>query len=294
MRMRSGAIAGMVSLATLIALGSPAASAAVASADVTGPVPARPESIGAPVTPGAADTPTSWDVPVRLLVPTLGPDGAATTSQQSHAESAPAPAPAPAAAAQALPSTLAKPRRGVVYLTFDDGPRPDATPAILAILARNQAKATFFVMGVRAAKYPAIVDAIRAQGNAIGNHTWSHPELTGQSNAAIRTEIRRTQAVIGAATCFRAPYGSTSPRVERVIKGAGLRHYLWTVDTSDWMRPSTKAIVSSVMRGLRPGAIVLMHDGGGDRSHTVAAVRTLIPAIQAAGFELRALPGCSG
>ena len=109
MRMRSGAIAGMVSLATLIALGSPAASAAVASADVTGPVPARPESIGAPVTPGAADTPTSWDVPVRLLVPTLGPDGAATTSQQSHAESAPAPAPAPAAAAQALPSTLAEP-----------------------------------------------------------------------------------------------------------------------------------------------------------------------------------------
>lgn len=290
MRMRSGAIAGMVSLATLIALGSPAASADVASADVTGPVPARPESIGAPVTPGAADTPTSWDVPVRLLVPTLGPDKAATASQQSHAESAPA----PAAAAQALPSTLAKPRRGVVYLTFDDGPRPDATPAILAILARNQAKATFFVMGVRAAKYPAIVDAIRAQGNAIGNHTWSHPELTGQSNAAIRTEIRRTQAVIGAATCFRAPYGSTSPRVERVIKGAGLRHYLWTVDTSDWMRPSTKAIVSSVMRGLRPGAIVLMHDGGGDRSHTVAAVRTLIPAIQAAGFELRALPGCAG
>lgn len=290
MRMRSGAIAGMVSLATLIALGSPAASAAVASADVTGPVPARPESIGAPVTPGAADTPTSWDVPVRLLVPTLGPDKAATASQQSHAESAPA----PAAAAQAPASTRAKPRRGVVYLTFDDGPRPDATPAILAILARNQAKATFFVMGVRAAKYPAIVDAIRAQGNAIGNHTWSHPELTGQSNAAIRTEIRRTQAVIGAATCFRAPYGSTSPRVERVIKGAGLRHYLWTVDTSDWMRPSTKAIVSSVMRGLRPGAIVLMHDGGGDRSHTVAAVRTLIPAIQAAGFELRALPGCSG
>ena len=290
MRMRSGAIAGMVSLATLIALGSPAASADVASADVTGPVPARPESIGAPVTPGAADTPTSWDVPVRLLVPTLGPDGAATTSQQSHAESAPA----PAAAAQAPASTRAKPRRGVVYLTFDDGPRPDATPAILAILARNQAKATFFVMGVRAAKYPAIVDAIRAQGNAIGNHTWSHPELTGQSNAAIRTEIRRTQAVIGAATCFRAPYGSTSPRVERVIKGAGLRHYLWTVDTSDWMRPSTKAIVSSVMRGLRPGAIVLKHDGGGDRSHTVAAVRTLIPAIQAAGFELRALPGCSG
>ena len=290
MRMRSGAIAGMVSLATLIALGSPAASAAVASADVTGPVPARPESIGAPVTPGAADTPTSWDVPVRLLVPTLGPDKAATASQQSHAESAPA----PAAAAQAPASTRAKPRRGVVYLTFDDGPRPDATPAILAILARNQAKATFFVMGVRAAKYPAIVDAIRAQGNAIGNHTWSHPELTGQSNAAIRTEIRRTQAVIGAATCFRAPYGSTSPRVERVIKGAGLRHYLWTVDTSDWMRPSTKAIVSSVMRGLRPGAIVLMHDGGGDRSHTVAAVRTLIPAIQAAGFELRALPGCAG
>ena len=253
-------------------------------------MPARPESIGAPVTPGAADTPTSWDVPVRLLVPTLGPDKAATASQQSHAESAPA----PAAAAQAPASTRAKPRRGVVYLTFDDGPRPDATPAILAILARNQAKATFFVMGVRAAKYPAIVDAIRAQGNAIGNHTWSHPELTGQSNAAIRTEIRRTQAVIGAATCFRAPYGSTSPRVERVIKGAGLRHYLWTVDTSDWMRPSTKAIVSSVMRGLRPGAIVLMHDGGGDRSHTVAAVRTLIPAIQAAGFELRALPGCSG
>lgn len=290
MRMRSGAIAGMVSLATLIALGSPAASADVASADVTGPVPARPESIGAPVTPGAADTPTSWDVPVRLLVPTLGPDKAATASQQSHAESAPA----PAAAAQAPASTRAKPRRGVVYLTFDDGPRPDATPAILAILARNQAKATFFVMGVRAAKYPAIVDAIRAQGNAIGNHTWSHPELTGQSNAAIRTEIRRTQAVIGAATCFRAPYGSTSPRVERVIKGAGLRHYLWTVDTSDWMRPSTKAIVSSVMRGLRPGAIVLMHDGGGDRSHTVAAVRTLIPAIQAAGFELRALPGCAG
>ncbi len=266
--------------AAIVALGLCAAlSTAPASASVSGQ-PTQPEPARAAQAAPIPFSRPALHPPALLVAPPrdLDPRTSAARRPQGGAPTATTASP--------------RPRRGVIYLTFDDGPRPDATPAILAILQEHGAHATFFVMGSRAQRHRALLAAIRAGGHAVGNHTWSHPELTSVGTTRIRQEIASTAAVIGPTKCFRAPYGSTSPRVERAIRAARMHHYLWDVDTSDWMRPSARTITATVLRHAHDGAIVLMHDGGGDRSRTVAAVRRIVPALIDAGYELRALPRC--
>jgi peptidoglycan/xylan/chitin deacetylase (PgdA/CDA1 family) len=179
-------------------------------------------------------------------------------------------------------------RGGTVYLTFDDGPSP-YTPAILNILSATHSTATFFELGFRQAEYPAEAARIRAQGSSVGNHTYNHPNLTALTAGQIRWQIAHGPR----SRCVRPPYGATNSTVRHIMSQQGLHQVLWTIDTRDWSQPGTKHIVEAATAStVRSGTIVLMHDGGGNRSQTVAALPQVIAALQQRGFVIRRIPGC--
>jgi peptidoglycan-N-acetylglucosamine deacetylase len=179
-------------------------------------------------------------------------------------------------------------RGGTVYLTFDDGPS-QYTPAILNVLRATHSTATFFELGFRQAQYPMEAAQIRAQGSNIGNHTYNHPDLTKLTPRQIQWQLAHGPR----SSCVRPPYGATNRTVERILSREGLREVLWTIDTRDWSRPGIKRIVQAASGpSVRAGSIVLMHDGGGDRSETVAALRHVISALQHQGYTIRRIPGC--
>jgi peptidoglycan/xylan/chitin deacetylase (PgdA/CDA1 family) len=177
---------------------------------------------------------------------------------------------------------------GTVYLTFDDGPSA-YTPAVLRILTQHHATATFFELGVRRAVLPHMAATIVAQGSNIGNHTYDHRDLTHVREAEVEAEIRGGPP----SRCLRPPYGATNAAVTATIHRLGFREVLWTVDTLDWTRPGVAAIVArATAPEVGSGSIILMHDGGGPREESVAALPTVITTLQARGFRLRRLPGC--
>jgi peptidoglycan/xylan/chitin deacetylase (PgdA/CDA1 family) len=177
---------------------------------------------------------------------------------------------------------------GTVYLTFDDGPSP-YTPAILKILRSTRSTATFFELGFRQAQYPGAATQVRAEGSSIGNHTYNHPDLTALTAAQIRWQV--THGPRG--RCLRPPYGATDRRVRNVVAQQGLREVLWSIDTLDWSRPGTAKIIKAATGpAVRAGSIVLLHDGGGDRSQTVAALPKIIRTLQQRGYVIRRIPGC--
>lgn len=203
---------------------------------------------------------------------------------------------AAAVAVQAGPTRAGSPSRSssgkVVYLTFDDGPNPRYTPQVLALLKRHKARATFFMIGSSARSNPALVRRVKAEGHAVANHTYTHPWLTRIPASAVRSQLRRTDAVIGATKCMRPPGGFVNNSVRAVARREGKRIVMWTVDPADWSRPGAKAIASRVLNRTRSGSIVVMHDGGGSRVQTVAALSTLLPRLRAKGYRLEALPYC--
>jgi peptidoglycan-N-acetylglucosamine deacetylase len=179
-------------------------------------------------------------------------------------------------------------RGGTVYLTFDDGPSR-YTPAILKILRDTHSTATFFEVGFRQARYPWLAAQVRAQGSSIGNHTYDHLDLTALTPAQIRWQVVHGPR----GRCMRPPFGATDPRVRSIVAQQGLREVLWTIDTNDWSRPGTAQIVKAATGpGVRAGSIVLLHDGGGDRSQTVAALPKIIKSLQQRGYVIRRIPGC--
>ncbi|TDC17726.1 polysaccharide deacetylase family protein [Kribbella albertanoniae] len=174
----------------------------------------------------------------------------------------------------------------MLYLTFDDGPHPGFTPKVLQILRRHHAKATFFVLGAEAAKRPDLVEQTRAAGHHIGNHTWDHPMLTKLPAAKMRQEIFSGVK----SKCFRPPFRDTNPAVEATAKANHQRQVLWDVDTKDWKKPGATAIEHAILAGAYPGAIVLLHDGGGNRTQTVIALERAMTKLQRKGYTFRALP----
>jgi len=194
------------------------------------------------------------------------------------------PAPPPLAAA-----VLAQPvaYAGTVYLTFDDGPSATWTPRVLAILRKYGVKAVFFEVGQNVSWYPSITRSLRTYGNKIGNHTWSHPNLTLLSSASVSWQLNSMESTLGyRPRCVRPPGGATNARIQAIIAARGQRHILWTVDPRDWSRPGTTTIVNRVLASVRDGSRILLHDGGGDRSQTVAALDQLIPKLRARGFVI--------
>jgi peptidoglycan/xylan/chitin deacetylase (PgdA/CDA1 family) len=186
-------------------------------------------------------------------------------------------------------------RGHTIYLTFDDGPDPTWTPRILAVLRRYHVPATFFVIGYAVKDHPTLLSAEIATGSMVENHTANHPYLThvplGELLATEITPVNRAIARITgtAPKCVRPPYGVFNSAVRAEIGSIGMRLALWDVDPTDWARPGTAAIRNSVLAGLHPRAVVIMHDGGGDRSQTVAALAELLPRLLAAHWAFGTL-----
>lgn len=178
----------------------------------------------------------------------------------------------------------------VVYLTFDDGPHAPYTQQLLDLLAQYNAKATFFVVGRAAQSHPEMIRAIYEAGHGVGNHSWSHRKLVGLSEKTFTEEIASTQNVIGgyAAACMRPPYGATDASTYTHSTHLGYAVVLWSIDPVDWKRPGAQAIANHVLSRVFPGAIVVLHDGGGDRSQTVAAVEIILRELSAQGYTFRA------
>lgn len=168
-----------------------------------------------------------------------------------------------------------------VALTFDDGPSPVYTPQILAILQHFHVPGTFFGIGRQVASWPRLVKQELAQGNEVGDHTWDHADLVWLSNASIYWEIQSTYQELGQVggktpVYFRPPYGAFNANVLAQAKKLHVMTVLWNIDPTDWARPGTSYIVNVIERNMHNGSIVLMHDGGGDRSQTVAALPSVI------------------
>jgi peptidoglycan/xylan/chitin deacetylase (PgdA/CDA1 family) len=178
----------------------------------------------------------------------------------------------------------------VVALTFDDGPNPDSTPAILAILRAANIKATFCIVGYAATHYPQLVRQIHDEGHTLCDHTAHHVMGLGtKSPDVITAEIRDDADIIEKAAgvrplFFRAPGGTWAPNLIAEVHRQDMRALGWAVDPADYKRPGAAVITARILAQLRPGAVILMHDGGGDRSQTVAQLAGLIDHLRALGY----------
>lgn len=198
-------------------------------------------------------------------------------------------------------TVLAQPRPGrvvrsngsgglkVAALTFDDGPWPGGTEPVLQILAKEEVHATFFVLGANVSRYPALARRIVDEGHNLGNHTWSHRTNRGTPADLARREIGGTQKVIREfvgveARWFRPPGGMMSPHMLAEVRAQGLSPVWWTVDPWDWSRPGEGPIAKRVVAATKPGAVILLHDGGGDRAQTVRALPSVITLLKRQGY----------
>ena len=181
-----------------------------------------------------------------------------------------------------------------VALTFDDGPSI-YTPQVLSTLQANSVHATFFCVGEWVSYYPNYVQQEYSAGNVVANHTWDHPDLTTLSSVSVQTQISKTSALIQQTigvqpTLFRPPYGAINDSVKGQVAQINLTPVLWSIDTQDWTKPGSNAIVNAVVGQAGNGDIVLMHDGGGDRSQTVAALPRIIKGLRDHGLQMVTVP----
>lgn len=181
----------------------------------------------------------------------------------------------------------------VIALTFDDGPDPVDTPEILKLLEQYNAKATFFIIGKHAERYPNIVRQEVEAGHELANHTFNHPFFNSRSSLeAIKAEMEYTEQVITQITgqkptLFRPPGGYYSDRLIDAAKAFQYQVVLWSwhQDTEDWKRPGVHKIVNKVLSNAKNGDIILFHDFVGGRSQTAAALKQILPELQARGFR---------
>lgn len=257
----------------------------------------------------------------RLLGAGLAATGTALVAAGSAASRPPtrvaapvaviAPPPHPAPSPPSFPSlsrpvfTLEEYRRLVpgppfpanaVALTIDDGPHPTWTPKVLRLLDRYHVPALFCLIGNQVLGHEPVARAIVAAGHHVANHTWSHPaKIAHLTQDQVQQEVNRAQDKIydttgKLPTIFRSPGGAVSPAVFTAAAHARVIPINWTNDPRDWTRPGTGPITSRLLAA-RPGQILLCHDGGGDRAQTCAALSTVIPALQARGYQFVPLDG---
>jgi peptidoglycan/xylan/chitin deacetylase (PgdA/CDA1 family) len=178
-----------------------------------------------------------------------------------------------------------------LVLSIDDGPSVPYTREVLAVLRRHDVRATFCMVGENVAAHPDIAKAVAADGHQLANHTWSHAWMPHLSHRGMVREIDRADEVLDRATgglparVFRAPFGAWSRSLVELCWQRQMRALGWSVDPRDWTRPPTRQIVSSVLHDVAPGRVVLDHDGGGDRSHTVAAIKIYLPRLLDLGYR---------
>jgi peptidoglycan-N-acetylglucosamine deacetylase len=181
-------------------------------------------------------------------------------------------------------------------LTFDDGPNDPHTLRLLDVLARHNARATFFLIGKYVRQRPEIARAVQAAGHEIGNHTYSHPNLIFVSSRRLRQELEDCNKALEDAlgvrpSVFRPPFGGRRPGVLRTARALGLKTVMWSITGYDWNAESPESILKKIAPGLdsRWAEIVLLHDGshlafGADRAHTVEATRRLLEQVSGKQF----------
>jgi peptidoglycan/xylan/chitin deacetylase (PgdA/CDA1 family) len=190
--------------------------------------------------------------------------------------------------------------RKVVALTFDDGPNPDATPLILDTLREKGVRATFFVLGSHAERWPELVRRISNEGHQLGNHGYFHRKLQFKSPFYVSRDIRLgiraiKRAGAPAPKYFRAPHGFRSPWTTPIASSYGERTVGWSLGVWDSDRPGVEEILRRTLEGVSPGSIVLLHDGDGynpdgDRMQTAAALPLIIDRLKEQGYEFATLP----
>ena len=242
---------------------------------------------------------------LRLVAGGGTPSGAGTRGIATRAPSRPAVLVSPneaAREAEAIDRTLAYTpyvriagtQHREIALTFDDGPGP-YTVRILAALQAARVPATFFEIGVLQRYFHDATSAIVAAGDVIGDHTFSHAPMSKLSVADQRTQILQDSSVVGQfgapfPRLFRPPYGLFDKATLGILRQFHMLMVLWTVDTEDYRLPGAGAIVRSVVQGARPGAIMLLHDAGGDRAETAEALPIIIRELHARGYRLVTVP----
>jgi peptidoglycan/xylan/chitin deacetylase (PgdA/CDA1 family) len=189
----------------------------------------------------------------------------------------------------------------ILYLTFDDGPSPTFTPQIVQLLDLYDARATFFVIGVHVRRAPAALRPVAESGHTIANHTFSHKSLAGRSQDVFAQELQATEEVVGSAAgdllpagyqmrYLRPPGGGIDANTSPYSAALSYEVVGWDIDPKDWRRPGANAISGLVIQRAFPGAIVVLHDGGGGSQQTVVAVETILEELSRQGYAFRALP----
>jgi len=190
----------------------------------------------------------------------------------------------------AMMATVNKmPVPGTVALTFDDGPNPVYTRQILAILKKYNIKATFFMVGTNAKKYPDVVREVYAQGHTIASHTMTHPMLTKISERQLAYEIATPSQIINSIIhtkpkCLRYPFGDSNTHVREEIRAYGMVPVPMGFNSFDYERPGSEKIASWVLKNIYSRQVILMHDGYDKREQTVAALPQIIEGIKKKGL----------
>ncbi len=185
--------------------------------------------------------------------------------------------------------------RHAVAITFDDGPSPLYTPEILALLKQYQARATFFVIGSKVEKSPWLIQAMLRGGHEVGNHSFSHPRLTTTDQPSREWELEATSLDLDLAGCprnrlIRPPYSAFDDRLISYVAHTDRQLVLWSLDSGDWKGRQPGTIVKNVLTRVKNGSIIIFHDSDeksqADRRATVEALRAILPALRAAGYQL--------
>ena len=181
-----------------------------------------------------------------------------------------------------------------IALTFDDGPGVD-TDDLLDVLERLRAPATFFMLGNNIGQFPRTMQRLIDSGLPLDDHSMDHPNLSQLSQADQRAQIAGAAKVIEAAGAayprlFRPPYGAYDETTHQVLRSLRMLSVLWSVDSEDYTKPGVDKIVDNVVSAVHPGAIILMHDGGGDRTQTIAAVQRIVPQLRRQGYRFVTVP----
>jgi peptidoglycan-N-acetylglucosamine deacetylase len=204
--------------------------------------------------------------------------------------------PGPATGAEPVTVWAGTPNEKAVALTFDDGPSPTYTPQIMALLKLYQARGTFFVLGEKVEQTPWLVQALLKDGNEVGNHSFSHPRMTKEDQISRERQLERTAIDLDLLGCpqserlFRPPYSAYDDRLKAYLAHTRRRLVLWSLDSGDWRGLAAPAITKNVLTRVRNGSIIIFHDSDehaqADRHPTVEALRTILPALKAAGYRM--------
>ncbi|WP_030775096.1 polysaccharide deacetylase family protein [Streptomyces sp. NRRL F-2664] len=240
-------------------------------------------------TPAVAATDGTADAPADTR-----PAGPAAKSGTAE-EAAKAGNPGSARSGAGIPLGISRLAQGTgrdVAITIDDGPDPRWTPQVLEVLRKNHVRATFCMIGTKAQKYPELVRAVAADGHRLCNHSVDHDVTMDHKPVAFqKQQILEGKAMIEKAApgvpvgYYRAPGGAFTPDSRAIAAANGMRPLGWSVDPKDWSRPGLPAIMSAIEEKLPQQPTVLFHDGGGDRSETVAALKEYLPWLTEQGYR---------